>query len=282
MRRRGYIVVPVHCGEWTTPKAKFYVLDDGPRQCRLLGANIMPPIGLVLVQKPSPLFTDTPMVIAPVGESSLFPLACKHRAKTAYPSLFTRTGRFRNHVLSRTKFKQPFRALQQKGHRAPIALQQRVADELRRLIAEGHVERLQNCTDDLFVSPIVIIVKRDGSLKLALDSKELNKQIIKTKYLMPNIEDLLDRLAEIIQSGRPGSVRFSKISLRYAYGQLKLALETAQRCNFSVSGGEATGTYRFVTHFYDLSDMPAELQQAIDRTLENTLGTSTFHNDILI
>ena len=99
---------------------------------------------------------------------------------------------------------------------------------------------------------------------------------------MPNIEDLIDRSAEIIQSGRPGPVRFSKIDLRYAYGQLKLALETTQQCNFSVSGGQATGTYRYVTGFYGLSDMPAEFQQAIDRTLEKTPGTFAFLDDILI
>ncbi len=131
-----------------------------------------------------------------------------------------------NHIV-RTEFTKPFYAKQQKRRRVPIALNQRVADGIQRLIAESHVERFQGCNDDRFISPIVITVKRDVSLQLALDSKQLNKQIIKHKYQMPNIEDLIDRLAEIIQSRRSGSVRYPKTDLRYGYVQVKLAQETA-------------------------------------------------------
>ncbi len=155
--------------------------------------------------------------VASIGELNLSPISCPSLARTEFPKLFSRTGRFLNNVV-RTKFQPNFQAKQHKGRRVPIALQQRVAAELDRLISEGHVERLQRCTDDQFISPIGITAKRDGSLKLALDSKELNKQIIKNKYQMPNIDDLIDRLAEIILSRRPGHVRFSKIDLRYSYG----------------------------------------------------------------
>ena len=99
-----------------------------------------------------------------------------------------------------------------------------MAAERERLIAEGHVERLQNCTDDQFVSPIVITVKRDGSIKLALDSKELNKMESKNKNQMPNIEDLMDRIADVFYSKTSGAVWFTSIDLRYAYGQLLLAM----------------------------------------------------------
>ncbi len=249
VRRSGFIEVPVRCGDWTTPKAKFFVLDDGPNTCRLLGANIIPHIGLALVQTPVDAHTPLPSNVQAIGESphSSFPAA----AKAEFPQLFSRTGSFNNLVV-KTKFLSPFIAKQQKGRRVPLALQQKVAEEINRLIREGHVERLQGCTDDQFISPNVITVKRDGSLKLALDSKELNKMIAKNKYQIPNIEDLIDRLAEIITSPTPEHVRFSKIDLRNAYGQLKLDRETARQCIFSVSGGPATGTYRFKTGFYGL------------------------------
>ena len=41
---------------------------------------------------------------------------------------------------------------------------------------------------------------------------------------MPNFDNLIDCLAEIMQSRQPGQVVYSKIDLRYAYAQLKLAL----------------------------------------------------------
>ena len=61
-----------------------------------------------------------------------------------------------------------------KGRRVPISLQDKVDKEIQRLINEGHIVKLQECSDKCFVSPIVITVKKDGSIKLALESRELN------------------------------------------------------------------------------------------------------------
>ena len=67
--------------------------------------------------------------------------------------------------------------------------------------------------------------------------------------------------------------------MKYAYSQLKLTAETAKQCNL---GGQATGTYRFLTGFYGLADMPAEFQKAMDRTLNHAENTFCFLDDILI
>ena len=53
-------------------------------------------------------------------------------------------------------------------------------------------------------------------------------------------------------------------------------------CNFSLIGGNATGTYQFITGFYGLTDMPAEFQKAIDLTLTNCANTHAYLDDILI
>ena len=47
------------------------------------------------------------------------------------------------------------------------------------------------CSDKNFISPTVITVKRDKTVKLALDSKILNKSIHKNKYQTPNIDNLI-------------------------------------------------------------------------------------------
>ena len=57
---------------------------------------------------------------------------------------------------------------------------------------------MNNCSDQYFISPIVITVKRDQTIKLALDSKTLNKSKHKNKYQMPNIETLMDTISQII------------------------------------------------------------------------------------
>ena len=84
----------------------------------------------------------------------------------------------------KSTFHQKFTAKHQNGGRLPINLQPRVTAELERLQNEGHIEKLSRCSDKHFISPIMITVKKDQSIKLALDSKVLNKALHKNKYQM--------------------------------------------------------------------------------------------------
>ena len=143
--------------------------------------------------------------------------------------------------------------------------------------------KLDKCSDKKFISPIVITVKRDKSIKLAMDFKIINKLIHKNKYQMQNIDCLMDKIAQSIsESSHEGEVLFSTIDLRYAYNQLPLDEATAKQCNFNIVGGQATGTYRFITGFYGLTDMPPEIQKAIDNTLKSLRDTYSFLDDIII
>ena len=81
-----------------------------------------------------------------------------------------------------------FKALQQRGRRVRIQVQEKVENEIWSLIDQGPIVRLEECSDQQFISPIVITVKKDQSKKLAMDSKQIIKSIHKSKYQMPNIE----------------------------------------------------------------------------------------------
>ena len=165
-----------------------------------------------------------------------------------------------------TKFKYPLCSIQEKGRRIPIHIQDKVQAELDKLLSEGHIERLDKCTSDCFIAPIVITAKKDNSIKLALDAKPINRQLYKNKYQMPNVDELIDGDSQIITATSEGSLYFTVLDLKYAYSHIRLTAETAKQCNFNIVGGQATGTYRFLTCFYGLADMPAEFQKAMDRT----------------
>ena len=72
---------------------------------------------------------------------------------------------------------------------------EKVEHELQKLIEDKQIIRLEKCPDDLFISPVVITVKKDKSIKITLDSKVLNKTIHKNKYQMQSIDHLTDSLA---------------------------------------------------------------------------------------
>ena len=90
----------------------------------------------------------------------------------------------------------------------------------------------------------MITVKKDQTVKLALDSKKINKFIRKNKYQMPNIDLLLDNLTQVVKSNDNQQTLFSTLDLRYAYSQILLDKPAREQCNFSLIGGNATGTQK--------------------------------------
>ena len=85
---------------------------------------------------------------------------------------------------------------QQKGRRITIQMQKAVDSEIKRLLKEGHIERVDEIKDDVIDQPTVITVKKDQSVKIALDARALNKAIDKNKYQMPNLGNLIEMIAE--------------------------------------------------------------------------------------
>ena len=66
--------------------------------------------------------------------------------------------------------------------------------------------------------------KKDGTLRLCIDYRELNKVTIKNKYPFPRIDDLFDQLQEAFV--------FSKIDPRSGYHQLKIKKEDIHKTAF--------------------------------------------------
>ena len=99
---------------------------------------------------------------------------------------------------------------------------------------------------------------------------------------MPNIHELIDNIALQLSSKESGEVWFSSLDLKNAYSLLQLCTDTSKQCNFSIVGGETTGTYRFLTGFYGLGDMPNDFQRVMDSLLKDILFTNCYIDDILI
>ena len=78
---------------------------------------------------------------------------------------------------------------------------------------------------------------------------------------MPNLDCLIEQIAEIINESWEGEVIFTSLDMNYAYGPTDLHPETAKHFNFQIVGRKATGTYRFLAGYYRLTKMPTELQK---------------------
>ena len=153
--------------------------------------------------------------------------------------------------------------IQQKARPIPYHLQKDLKNELDRQIKSGHLERLETIEEDCFVSPVVITVKKDRTVKIALDARKLNDSCVKKRP---------DRDRDPIW--------ISVVDLDYAYGQMKLAPVTSKHCNFAMTGEKINGYYRFLKGFYGPADIPTIFQEKIDRTLGHQ--TPVWLDDIII
>ncbi len=178
------------------------------------------------------------------------------------------------------QFKEKMEIKQQKGRRIPIHMQRAVEAELEKLMKEGHVEKLDEVGEEIFVSPVIVTRKSDGSVKTALDAVKLNRQIVRKTMQMPILAELLDQISITISEGRGKPLFISTIDLKYAFGQIALHKNIAKHCVAAIVGGKATGHYRFKKGFYGLADMPVVFQSKIDRVLDNS--AKAWQDDIIV
>ena len=100
---------------------------------------------------------------------------------------------------------------------------------------------------------------------------------------MPSMDNLIDTIQQNLNTNASQETEyFSTLDLKCSYSQLKLDPETARHCNFNIISGEGTGTQRFITGFYCLTDMPAAFQKVMDYTLVGLQNNHCFLDDIII
>ena len=183
----------------------------------------------------------------------------KERIISKFPDLFEN-----NETINDTEIKIQLKPgqfpVKQKAPPVPLHLQEDVGRELEKLIKSGHLEKIKDVDEDCFVSPVVITVKSDKSVKIALESRKLNDSCVKMRPHMPNMEELLNRISVEITRDRTTQLLMSKIDLDYAYGQMKLSEETSRQCVFALTGGKFSGYYRFKKGFYGLADIPTKFE----------------------
>jgi hypothetical protein len=125
-----------------------------------------------------------------------------------------------------------------------------------------------------WASPIVPVRKKDGTLRLCVDYRRLNKITVKDCYPLPRCDDLLDG------AGSGGAQYFTTLDLKMGYHQLPMEAASAQKTAFNTH----KGLYEYRRLPFGLCSAPATFQRAMDSILHGMDRDKVFVylDDVLI
>nr|GEU43798.1 putative reverse transcriptase domain-containing protein [Tanacetum cinerariifolium] len=156
--------------------------------------------------------------------------------------------------------------------RAPYRLapskMKELADQLQELTNKGFIRP----SSSPWGAPVLSLNKKDGSFRMCIDYRELNKLTVKNRYPLPKIDDLFDQLQ--------GSSVYSKIDLRSGYHQLRVREQDIPKIAFRTRYGH----YAFQVMPFGLTNAPAVFMDLMNRVSKPYMDkfVIVFIDDILI
>ena len=144
------------------------------------------------------------------------------------------------------------RPIKQVPRRTPAAFEGRDKEELDRMLERGTIRK----SNSPWSSPIVVVPKKNGKLRICCDYRKLNNVTKKDAFPLPKISDCLDAVS--------GSMYFSTLDLTSGYNQVRVAEEDIPKTAFVTKYGLFESPFMS----FGLCNAPATFQRVMELALQ--------------
>ena len=232
----------------TTVTATFYVTKG--RNGNLLSCNTAQSLGILKITVNTALNT-----------------ALNTHPEQNYPDLFDGIGKIKDKKV-KLHIDPEIQPKQQSHRRIPFHIRKDVEKELQRLEDLDVIERVEGPTP--WVSPIVVVPKKTGEIRLCVDMREANKAVKREKHLMPTLDEIIPDLN--------GATVFSTLDLISGYHQLELEPESRHITTFSTH----VGLRRYKRLMFGINAASEIFQNSIAELLTGLPGCNNISDDIIV
>lgn len=241
---------------WTKHTLNFVIVPD--KRMPILGCSAVQEMGLVTME------TDK-FVCAAVSQP-------RHSTKAQYVAQYPKVFQRELGTLEGDVSLQVDPAIQPSAlpaRQIPQALKEPAKQEIERLLELGIVEKITHATD--WVSQMVTVHKRDGSVRLCLDPRLLNQALKRERYHVPTFEEVLPELAD--------AKVFSRLDMKTGYWQVVLEEKSRDLTTFQTPWGNR---YRWTRMPFGLNASGEIFMRKVHEALADLEGVFCIVDDIIV
>lgn len=217
----------------------------------------VPLLGKTTAEKMGVLRIGVPGFVGSVSE----------KPENKFPKLFSGLGKLKDTQIHLHQ-KENVKPVVQKARKIPFSLREKVEEKIHELEELDIIERA--CGPTSFVSPIVVVPKPNGEIRLCVDMRQANEAIERERFPIPTVEETLTEMN--------GSKVFTKLDLKWGFHQLELSEASRPITTFATH----IGMFRYKRLMFGVTSAPEIYQFTIQNVLRDCPGQRNLSDDIIV
>ena len=185
-----------------------------------------------------------------------------------FADVFSGVGKLKDYQL-KLHINKDVNPVAQPVRRLSFGLREKVDQKLDELLKGDIIEEVPSGPTE-WVSPLVVVPKPDGDIRICVDMRKANEAIKRERHPIPTIEEVLHDLN--------GSTVFSKLDLKWGFHQVELNAESRRITTFITH----RGLFQYKKLMFGITSAPEKYQKIVKDALIGCKGVANIADDLII